>query len=103
MILRYAAAGFMGIGSGTQLSVAPKQSRKSDGYGKNGGPRPPLTPRECEVLGWVADGKTNQEIGEILQASPRTIQKHLENIFPKLGVDNRTAACSWWHGQRNNH
>jgi DNA-binding CsgD family transcriptional regulator len=93
----------MAIGSGTQLSVAPKQSRKSDGNGKNGVPLPRLTPREREVLDWVANGKTSQEIGEILHASPRTIHKHLQNIFPKLGVDNRTAACSWWYGQKNNH
>jgi DNA-binding CsgD family transcriptional regulator len=92
----------MVIGIGTQLSVAPKQWRKSDGNEKNGVPPSRLTPREREVLDWVANGKTNQEIGEILKASPRTIQKHLENIFPKLRVDNRTAACSWWYEQKNN-
>ena len=52
-----------------------------------------LTPREREVLSWVAKGKTNRDIAEILGMSPRTVNKHLEQIFPKLGVENRTAAA----------
>ncbi|WP_417224090.1 response regulator [Amphritea sp.] len=52
-----------------------------------------LTEREAEVLYWLANGKTNREIAEILEISPRTINKHLEQIFPKLGVENRTAAA----------
>lgn len=52
-----------------------------------------LTRREVEVLTWVTDGKTNAEIGEILDTSPRTVQKHLEHIFEKLGVETRTAAA----------
>ena len=52
-----------------------------------------LTDRESEVLRWIANGKTNREIGEILEMSPRTVNKHLEQIFPKLGVENRTAAA----------
>ncbi|CAN5590308.1 N/A [soil metagenome] len=51
-----------------------------------------LTPREQEVLYWVSEGKTNSEIGIILNASARTIQKHLEHIFQKLGVETRTSA-----------
>lgn len=51
-----------------------------------------LTPREMEVLEWVARGKTNNEIGLILQISPRTASKHLEHIYTKLGVESRTAA-----------
>jgi len=54
----------------------------------------PITKREAEVLLWVAHGKTNREIGEILSLSPRTINKHLEQIYPKIQVDNRTAAAS---------
>ncbi|MBB3059279.1 response regulator transcription factor [Microbulbifer rhizosphaerae] len=42
---------------------------------------------------WIANGKTNREIGEILAVSPRTVNKHLEGIFFKLGVENRTAAA----------
>lgn len=52
-----------------------------------------LTEREAEVLFWLANGKTNREIAEILEISPRTINKHLEQIFPKLSVENRTAAA----------
>ena len=51
-----------------------------------------LTAREREVLEWVAAGKTNRDIGAILGARPRTIEKHLERIYEKLGVENRTAA-----------
>lgn len=54
----------------------------------------PITKREAEVLLWVAHGKTNKEIGEILELSPRTVNKHLEQIYPKLQVDNRSAATS---------
>lgn len=51
-----------------------------------------LTPRESEVLAWVAKGKTNAEVGAILQMSGRTVQKHLEHIYAKLGVESRTTA-----------
>ncbi|HSB48227.1 MAG TPA: LuxR C-terminal-related transcriptional regulator [Burkholderiales bacterium] len=53
----------------------------------------PLTPREREVLDWVAAGKTNRDIAAILGASPRTVEKHLERIYEKLGVETRTAAA----------
>ena len=53
-----------------------------------------LTAREAEVLYWVAKGKTNRDIGEILGTSPRTITKHLEHVFEKLGVETRTAAAA---------
>lgn len=53
-----------------------------------------LTPRQSEVLYWVSKGKTNREIGEILGSSPRTVNKHLEHVFSKLGVETRTAAAS---------
>ena len=52
----------------------------------------PLTPREREVLDWVGAGKTNRDIAAILGASPRTVEKHLERIYEKLGVETRTAA-----------
>lgn len=55
---------------------------------------PHLTDRESEVLLWVARGKTNRDIGEILGMSPRTVNKHLEHIFEKLGVETRTAAAA---------
>lgn len=53
-----------------------------------------LTEREIEVLRWVSCGKTNKDIGDILQLSPRTVNKHLEHIYIKLGVETRTAATS---------
>lgn len=54
-----------------------------------------LTLREREVLRWLARGKTNAEIGAILGISAATVGKHLEHIYPKLGVENRTAAASF--------
>jgi DNA-binding CsgD family transcriptional regulator len=60
-----------------------------------------LTERQREVLAWVAQGKTNAEIGEILSLKTRTIGKYLERIFPKLGVENRTAAASFALGLRD--
>lgn len=53
-----------------------------------------LSTRESEILGWVAQGKTNPEISMILGISPRTVQKHLERVYIKLGVENRTAAAA---------
>jgi CheY-like chemotaxis protein/DNA-binding CsgD family transcriptional regulator len=53
-----------------------------------------LTAREAEVLYWVVKGKTNRDIGDILGSSPRTVHKHLEHVFDKLGVETRTAAAS---------
>ncbi len=53
-----------------------------------------LTLRELEVLLWIARGKSNKDIAEILQLSPRTVNKHLEQIFNKLGVENRTSAAA---------
>lgn len=53
-----------------------------------------LTARESEVLSWLAAGKTNRDIGEILGMSPRTVNKHLERIYVKLGVETRAAAAA---------
>lgn len=53
-----------------------------------------LTSRESEVLLWISRGKANREIGEILAISPRTVNKHLEQIFVKLGVENRSSAAA---------
>ena len=53
-----------------------------------------LTPRETEVLSWVAKGKTNRDVGDILGLSPRTVNKHLEHVFEKLGVETRAAAAA---------
>ncbi|MEH6719153.1 MAG: response regulator transcription factor [Aurantimonas endophytica] len=53
-----------------------------------------LTAREAEVLLWIARGKSNRDVAEILALSPRTVNKHLETIFRKLGVENRSAATA---------
>ena len=53
-----------------------------------------LTLREAEVLYWVAKGKTNRDIGDILGSSPATVKKHLERVYVKLGVETRTAAAA---------
>jgi DNA-binding CsgD family transcriptional regulator len=53
-----------------------------------------LTRRERQILGWVARGKTNPEIAQILWIAPTTVRRHLENIYAKLGVHTRTAAAT---------
>jgi DNA-binding CsgD family transcriptional regulator len=53
-----------------------------------------LTPRESEILEWVAHGKTNPEIAEILGIAPTTVRRHLENVYAELGVHTRTAAVT---------
>ena len=54
----------------------------------------PLTHREAEVLLWISRGKANNEIAIILGASPKTINKHTDSIYKKLGVENRTSAAT---------
>ena len=53
-----------------------------------------ISSRESEVLLWVSRGKSNREIGEILTISPRTVDKHIAQIFAKLGVANRASAAA---------
>lgn len=53
-----------------------------------------LTRREAEVLSWLAKGKTNRDIADILGMSPRTVNKHLEHVYAKLGVETRTSAAA---------
>jgi DNA-binding CsgD family transcriptional regulator len=52
-----------------------------------------LTGREAEVLRWIVQGKSNRDVAAILACSPRTVNKHLEQIYHKLEVENRTAAA----------
>jgi len=52
-----------------------------------------LTPREAEILFWIAHGKTNGEIGVILELASNTVKKHVQNLLPKLGVETRIAAA----------
>ncbi len=53
-----------------------------------------LSAREAEVLLWIARGKPNKDISDILGISPRTVNKHLEQVFSKLGVENRASAAA---------
>lgn len=55
-----------------------------------------LTPREVEIMEWVARGKTNKEIGLVLDISPRTTSKHLEHIYLKFGVTSRVNAVVYF-------
>ncbi len=56
-----------------------------------------LTPRQAQVLHWIAEGKTNAEIADILDCSFFTVKNHLKDIFQRLGVSSRTgaAACAY--------
>jgi DNA-binding CsgD family transcriptional regulator len=51
-----------------------------------------LTKRQQEIMNWIAEGKTSAEVAIILEISPRTVEKHLEAVFQRLGVENRIAA-----------
>ena len=57
----------------------------------------PLAHRQAQVTGWIAFGKRNSEIAKILDLSERTVEKHVQKIFQKLGVETRGAAGRWWH------
>jgi DNA-binding CsgD family transcriptional regulator len=56
-----------------------------------------LTRRECEVMRWVCDGKTDAEIGMILGISRRTVNHHVAHLLAKLGAENRTIAATLAH------
>ena len=70
--------------------VTPKKTRTAEALQQELG----LTKREAQVLYWVSFGKTNWEVAQILTMSPRTVNKHLEQVFKKMDVDNRTAAAA---------
>lgn len=59
-----------------------------------------LTPRELEVVEWIAAAKRNGEIGKILGCSSRTVQKHVQHILEKLHLETRIAVCIWWYERR---
>lgn len=80
------------IGRG-EREVAPPRPR-SPGTQREPAPGEPLTSREHQVLAHVARGGTNEEVGLALGISERTVQKHLQRVFRKLGVRTRTAAVA---------
>ncbi len=71
-----------------RLVSAQRTAVRAAGLGDHG-----LTPREADVAHWLAAGKTNAEIARILGSSARTIEKHVERVLEKLGVENRTSAA----------
>lgn len=91
------------LGAGLTVHLVPDRERASACYLLMRGQRIdvgaehlaalPVTPREREILALVAAGKTNREIAAVLTISARTVQKHLEHVFQKLGVETRTAAA----------
>lgn len=89
--------GRVGIGE-TMLLL---EQRAANGTGTSRLAQAALTPRETEVLSWLAKGKTNRDIGDILGLSHRTVNKHLEHIFEKLGVETRAAATALAIGHHN--
>lgn len=63
--------------------------------------RPPkLSPRESDILHWLCEGKSNEEIANILGLSINTVKSHLKHSFTKLGVENRVAAANKWQRRR---
>ena len=84
----------------------PTRSRRLREYPpRYGSKRPPvesrpLTKREREVVEWIAAGKRNAEIGQILGCSSRTVQKHVQHILEKLHLETRIAVCIWWYEHR---
>jgi DNA-binding CsgD family transcriptional regulator len=91
------------LGIGLTVHFVPDRERAATGYllmrchrvdiGADHLADLPVTGREREVLALVAAGKTNGEIAAVLAISARTVQKHLEHVFQKLGVETRTAAA----------
>lgn len=83
---------FLGLVGGTEYLfrlARAQQEGSADSLRKPFG----LTQRESEVLLWISHGKANKDIGDILGLSPRTVNKHLEQIYAKLGVENRASAA----------
>jgi DNA-binding NarL/FixJ family response regulator len=81
---------------------APTAARKSVKYDDKESYRLPerLTVREEEVLSFLADGQTNAEISEREKITLKTVEKHIENIYPKLGVNSRADAAIWYWKRR---
>ena len=73
--------------------TAPEPSEATEPSGEEALPLARLSPREREVLAALADGRSNRELAEHLFISERTANRHLSNIFTKLGVNNRTSAA----------
>ena len=90
MELDAARATFLELGAAPDVAAVDALSRRgqSTAFG-------PLTPREVEVMRLVAAGKTNRAIAGELYLSEKTVDRHLSNIFSKLGISSRTAATAY--------
>lgn len=77
-----------------RLGAAPELARMSDDRPEAGASHG-LTPREREVLGWLATGRTNRAIAQALSISEKTVARHVANIFNKLGLSTRAAATAF--------
>lgn len=87
--LESARAAFTSLGARPDLLVVEGMLRHPGGPSQHG-----LSPREVEVLGLIVRGLTNRAIGAELFLSERTVQRHVSNIFDKLGVNSRTQAAT---------
>jgi len=93
--LRVRHLGLVGLGERMLLlQLRSQRGSHADAACSNRVVEAQLTPRETEVLSWVAKGKTNRDVADILGMSPRTVNKHLEHVFEKLGVETRAAATA---------
>lgn len=83
----------------TLVRFAPSEISSDEGFllfePRAGTLGPELSMREREVLAWLTEGKTNAEIATLLDISQGTVKRHLENLYAKIGVENRHAACQW--------
>jgi DNA-binding CsgD family transcriptional regulator len=85
-----------------ELGMEPLRERAAAGLAALKGERSPLTDRELEVAGLVADGLTNKEVATRLRLSVRTAENHLLNLMNKLGLDNRAQVAAWFTRTRSN-
>lgn len=96
MELDHARDTFAALGAAPDLDRLPPGATDAD-LGATRSPSRELSEREREVLVHVAAGETNRQVADALSISQHTVDRHLENIFAKLGVRNRTAAAAWAH------
>ena len=82
----------------------PSRNGRRNGHSKSlrvAETEPPyFTRRELEVVEWIVAGKRNDEIGKILECSPRTVQKHVQHILRKLNLETRVNICIWAYESR---
>ena len=84
----------------TELGMEPLRRRASTSRAGLKAGRGPLTDRELEVAGLVAEGLTNKEVATRLRLSVRTAENHVLNVMNKLGLDNRAQVAAWFTRNR---